>query len=96
MKYSVALKVIRINNVFNKDTRELIYECIDKNGKVYSFKSEARIPMNNYIACEFNKYTIVDGAISPISFSIYPLNVKDNKLYLYNILYTSKNYPKIN
>ena len=96
MKYSVALKVTRINNVFNKDTKEFMYECIDKNGKVYSFKSEARIPMNNYIACEFNKYTIVDGAISPISFSIYPLNVKGNKLYLYNTLYTSKNYPKIN
>ena len=96
MKYSVALKVTRINNVFNKDTKEFMYECIDKNGKVYSFKSEARISIHNYIACEFNKYTIVDGAIRPINFSIYPLNVKDNKLYLYNTLYVSKNYPKIN
>ena len=97
MKYSVALKVIRINNVFNNEhTKELIYEAVDKYGQTYEFKSEARIPMNNYIACEFNKYTIVDGAIRPINFSIYPLNVKDNKLYLYNTLYVSKNYPKIN
>ena len=97
MKYSVALKVIRINNVFNNEhTKELIYECIDKNGQVYSFKSEARIPMNNYIACEFNHYAIVKGVIRPLCYSIYPLNVKGNKLYLYNTLYTSKNYPKIN
>ena len=94
MKYSVALKVTRINNVFNKDTKELIYECIDKNGQVYEFKSEAKIPIHNYIACEFNKYTVIDGVIRPIKFSIYPLNVRDNKLYLYNVLYSSKNYPK--
>lgn len=97
MKYSVALKVTRINNVFNNEyTKELIYEAVDKYGQTYSFKSEARIPMNNYISCEFNKYTVVDGAIRPIKFSIYPLSVKGNKLYLYNTLYTSKNYPKIN
>ena len=60
MKYSVALKVIRINNVFNNEhTKELIYEAVDKYGQTYEFKSEARIPMNNYIACEFNKYTVV-------------------------------------
>ena len=97
MKYSVALKVIRINNVFNNEhTKELIYECIDKNGQVYSFKSEARIPMNNYIACEFNKYTVADGAIRPIGGSVYPLNVKNNKLYLYNSPYKSGKQPKIN
>ena len=96
MKYSVALKVTRINNIFNKDTKELIYECIDKNGQVYEFKSEAKIPIHNYIACEFNHYAIVKDVIRPICYSIYPLNVRKNKLYLYDTLYTSKNYPKIN
>lgn len=97
MKYSVALKVIRINNVFNNEyTKELIYECIDKNGKVYEFKSEARIQIKNFICLEFNHYAIVKGVIKPICYSIYPLNVRKNKLYLYNTLYTSKNYPKIN
>ena len=67
-----------------------------KYGQTYEFKSEARIPMNNYIACEFNHYAIVKGVIRPFCYSIYPLNVKGNKLYLYNTLYTSKNYPKIN
>lgn len=95
MKYSVALKVINVNNVFN-DLNKLLYTCRDKNGQNYEFISEARIPMNNYIACEFNHYAIVKGVIRPICYSIYPLNVKGNKLYLYNTLYTSKNYPKIN
>ena len=97
MKYSVALKVIRINNVFNNEyTKELIYECIDKNGQVYSFKSEARIPMNNYIALEFTYYTVVKGVVRPIGVSVYPLNVKNNKLYLYNSQYKSGKQPKIN
>ena len=97
MKYSVALKVIRINNVFNNEhTKEVIYECIDKNGQVYSFKSEARIPMSNYIAIEFTYYTVVKGIIRPIGGSVYPLNVKNNKLYLYDSLYKSGKQPKIN
>ena len=97
MKYSVALKVIRINNVFNNEhTKELIYEAVDKYGQTYSFKSEARIPMNNYIAMEFNDYTIIRGVIRPIGWSVYPLNVKNNKLYLYDSLYKSGKYPKIN
>ena len=96
MKYSVALKVIRINNVFNNEhTKELIYEAVDKYGQTYSFKSEARIQIKNFICLEFNHYAIVKGVIRPICYSIYPLNVKGNKLYLYNTLYTSKNYPKI-
>ena len=97
MKYSVALKVIRINNVFNNEhTKELIYEAVDKYGQTYSFKSEARIPIYNYIAMEFNNFTVVKGTIRPIGFSVYPLNVKDNKLYLYRTYYKSGKYPKIN
>lgn len=95
MKYSVALKVINVNNVFN-DLNKLLYTCRDRNNQSYEFVSEARIPMYNYIACEFNHYAIVKDTIRPICYSIYPLNVKGNKLYLYNTLYTSKNYPKIN
>ena len=95
MKYSVALKVVCVNNVFN-DEYKLVYICKDKDGQKYEFVSEARIPIYNYIACEFNHYAIVKGVIRPICYSIYPLNVKGNKLYLYNTLYTSKNYPKIN
>ena len=97
MKYGVALKVIRINNVFNNEhTKELIYEAVDKYGQTYSFKSEARIPMYNYIAIEFTYYTVVKGVIRPIGGSVYPLNVKNNKLYLYNSPYKSGKQPKIN
>ena len=97
MKYSVALKVIRINNVFNNEhTKELIYECIDKNGQTYEFKSEARIQIKNFICLEFNHYAIVKGVIRPIGVSVYPLNVKNNKLYLYDSLYKSGKQPKIN
>ena len=95
MKYSVALKVINVNNVFN-DLNKLLYTCRDKNGQNYEFISEAKIPMYNYIAMEFNDYTIIRGVIRPIGYSIYPLNVKDNKLYLYRTCYKSGRYPKIN
>ena len=95
MKYSVALKVINVNNVFN-DLNKLLYTCSDKNNQNYEFVSEAKIPMYNYIAMEFNDYTIIRGVIRPIGYSIYPLNVKDNKLYLYRTCYKSGRYPKIN
>ena len=95
MKYSVALKVINVNNVFN-GLNKLLYTCRDKNGQNYEFISEAKIPMYNYIAMEFNDYTIIRGVIKPIRYSIYPLNVKDNKLYLYNSPYKSGKQPKIN
>ena len=95
MKYSVALKVVAINNVFN-DLNRLLYTCQDKRGNFYEFVSEAKIPIYNYIAMEFNNYTIIRGVIKPIRYSIYPLNVKDNKLYLYNSPYKSGKQPKIN
>ena len=95
MKYSVALKVINVNNVFN-DLNKLLYTCSDKNNQNYEFVSEAKIPMYNYIAMEFNDYTIIRGFIRPIGGSVYPLNVKNNKLYLYDSLYKSGKYPKIN
>ena len=95
MKYSVALKVVAINNVFN-DLNKLLYTCSDKDGQKYEFVSEARIPIYNYIAMEFNDYTIQKGIIKPIRYSMYPLNVKDNKLYLYRTCYKSEKYPKIN
>lgn len=95
MKYSVALKVVAINNVFN-DLNKLLYTCRDKDGTSYEFISEARIPIHNYIAMEFNNYTIIRGVIRPIRWSVYPLNVKNNKLYLYDSLYKSGKYPKIN
>lgn len=95
MKYSVALKVVAINNVFN-DLNKLLYTCKDKDGQNYEFISEARIPIHNYIAMEFTYFTVVKGVIRPIEFSVYPLNVKNNKLYLYHTLFTSKNSPKIN
>ena len=95
LKYSVALKVVAINNVFN-DLNKLLYTCKDRNNQSYEFVSEARIPMYNYIAIEFNDYTIIRGVIRPIGYSIYPLNVKDNKLYLYFSPYKSGKYPKIN
>ena len=95
MKYSVALKVVAINNVFN-DLNKLLYTCRDKDGTSYEFISEAKIPIHNYIAMEFNDYTIKKGVVKPIRYSIYPLNVKNNKLYLYHTLFTSKNSPKIN
>ena len=95
MKYSVALKVVAINNVFN-DLNKLLYTCQDKKGDFYEFISEAKIPIHNYIAMEFTHYTIVKGVIRPIGYSIYPLNVKNNKLYLYNSLYKSGKHPKIN
>ena len=95
MKYSVALKVINVNNVFN-DLNKLLYTCSDKDGQKYEFVSEARIPMYNYIAMEFNDYIIIRGVIQPIGYSIYPLNVKNNKLYLYDSPYKSGKQPKIN
>ena len=95
MKYSVALKVVSVNNVFN-DEYKLIYTCKDKDGQNYEFISEVKIPMYNYIAMEFNEYTIIRGVIRPIGYSIYPLNVKNNKLYLYRTCYKSGKYPKIN
>ena len=95
MKYSVALKVVAINNVFN-DLNKLVYTCKDKDNQSYEFVSEAKIPIYNYIAMEFNNFTVVKGTIRPIGFSVYPLNVKNNKLYLYHTLFTSKNSPKIN
>ena len=95
MKYSVALKVVAINNVFN-DLNKLLYTCQDKRGIFYEFVSEAKIPIYNYIAMEFNNFTVVKGTIRPIRFSVYPLNVKDNKLYLYRTCYKSGKYPKIN
>ena len=95
MKYSVALKVVAINNVFN-DLNKLLYTCQDKRGIFYEFVSEAKIPMYNYIAMEFNDYTIIRGVIRPVRGSVYPLNVKNNKLYLYDSLYKSGKYPKIN
>ena len=95
MKYSVALKIIGVNNLFN-DEYKLVYTCQDKRGNFYEFISEAKIPMYNYIAIEFTHYTVVKGVIKPIGHSIYPLNVKDNKLYLYNSPYKSGKQPKIN
>ena len=95
MKYSVALKVVTINNVFN-DLNKLLYICSDKDGQNYEFISEAKIPIYNYIAMEFTYYTVVKGIIRPIGFSVYPLDVKNNKLYLYHTLFKSKNSPKIN
>ena len=95
LKYSVALKVVNVNNVFN-DLNKLLYTCRDKDNQSYEFVSEARIPMYNYIAMEFNEYTIIRGVIRPIGYSIYPLNVKNNKLYLYRTCYKSGKYPKIN
>lgn len=95
MKYSVALKIMGVNNVFN-DLNKLLYTCKDKDGQSYEFISEAKIPIHNYIAMEFTYYTVFKGIIRPIGYSIYPLNVKDNKLYLYSSLYKSKNSPKIN
>lgn len=95
MKYSVALKVVAINNVFN-DLNKLLYTCKDRNNQSYEFVSEARIPMYNYIAIEFTYYTVVKGIIRPIGGSVYPLNVKNNKLYLYDSLYKSGKQPKIN
>ena len=95
MKYSVALKVVSVNNVFN-DEYKLIYTCKDKDGQNYEFISEVKIPMYNYIAMEFTHYTIVKSVIRPIGYSIYPLNVKDNKLCLYNSPYKSGKQPKIN
>ena len=95
MKYSVALKVVFVNNVFN-DEYKLVYTCQDKRGIFYEFISEAKIPIHNYIAMEFNNFTVVKGTIRPIGFSVYPLNVKGNKLYLYFSPYKSGKYPKIN
>ena len=95
MKYSVALKVVAINNVFN-DLNKLLYTCKDKDNQKYEFVSEAKIPMYNYIAMEFNDYTIIRGVIRPVRGSVYPLNVKNNKLYLYNSPYKSGKQPKIN
>ena len=95
MKYSVALKVVNVNNVFN-DLNKLLYTCSDKDGQNYEFISEAKIPIHNYIAMEFNDYTIKKGVIRPIGVSVYPLNVKNNKLYLYNSPYKSGKQPKIN
>ena len=95
MKYSVALKVVAINNVFN-DLNKLLYTCKDKKGDIYSFISEAKIRGGNYIAMEFNDYTIIRGVIRPVRGSVYPLNVKNNKLYLYNSPYKSGKQPKIN
>ena len=95
MEYSVALKVVGVNNVFN-DLNKLLYTCKDKDNQSYEFVSEARIPMYNYIAMEFNDYTIIREVIRPIGGSVYPLNVKNNKLYLYDSLYKSGKYPKIN
>ena len=95
MKYSVALKVVFVNNVFN-DEYKLVYTCKDRNNQSYEFVSEARIPMYNYIAMEFNDYTIIRGVIRPIGGSVYPLNVKNDKLYLYDSPYKSGKQPKIN
>ena len=95
MKYSVALKVVCVNNLFN-DEYKLVYTCKDKDNQSYEFISEAKIPIHNYIAMEFNNFTVVKGTIRPIGFSVYPLNVKDNKLYLYRTCYKSGKYPKIN
>ena len=95
MKYSVALKVVAINNVFN-DEYKLLYTCKDKDNQSYEFITEAKIPIYNYIAMEFTYYTVVKGIIRPIGFLVYPLDVKNNKLYLYHTLFKSKNSPKIN
>ena len=95
MEYSVALKVVGVNNVFN-DLNKLLYTCKDKDNQKYEFVSEAKIPMYNYIAMEFNDYTIIRGVIRPVRGSVYPLNVKNNKLYLYNSPYKSGKQPKIN
>ena len=83
LKYSVALKVVNVNNVFN-DLNKLLYTCRDKDNQSYEFVSEAKILMYNYIAIEFTYYTVVKGVIRPIGYSIYPLNVNNNKLYLYH------------
>ena len=95
MKYSVALKIIGVNNLFN-DEYKLVYTCQDKNGQNYEFITEAKIPIYNYIAMEFNDYTIIRGVIRPVRGSVYPLNVKNNKLYLYDSPYKSGKQPKIN
>lgn len=95
MKYSVAIKTVNVNNVFN-EIYKFVYTAKDKNDQTYEFTSEAKIPIHNYIAIEFNEYTVEKGVIKPIGFSVYPLNVKDNKLFLYHSLYKSKNSPKIN
>lgn len=95
MEYSVAIKTINVNNAFN-DVYKFVYECEDKDGQKYKFSTEAKIPMHNYIAIEFNEYTVEKGVVKPIGFSIYPLNVKGNRLFLYEYIYKSGNIPKIN
>ena len=91
MSKDIAVKVINVRNPFNDNlTKEFIYDGIDAQGNRYTFNSTQVIPYKNYICLSLFKYDILEkNNIVCKQYTIYPLSVKDDKLYLYDTPFKS-------
>ena len=71
-------------------SKEFIYDGIDAQGNKYTFSSSQIIPYKNYICLSLFKYDILEkNNIVCKQYTIYPLNVRDGSLYLYDTLFKS-------
>lgn len=86
----IAVKILNVRNPFN-DTREnFIYDGIDAQGNKYTFSSSQKIGYKNYICLSLFKYDILEkNNIVCKQYTIYPLNVRDGRLYLYDTPFKS-------
>ena len=91
MSKDIAVKIINIRNPFNNDlSKEFIYDGIDARGNRYTFRTTQVIPCKNYICLSLFKYDILEkNNVVCKQYTIYPLSVKDDKLYLYDTPFKS-------
>ena len=63
---------------------------IDARGNRYTFRTTQLIPCKNYICLSLFKYDILEkNNVVCKQYTIYPLSVKDDKLYLYDTPFKS-------
>ena len=91
MSKDIAVKVINVRNPFNDDlSKEFVYDGIDARGNRYTFMTTQVIPCKNYICLSLFKYDILEkNNVVCKQYTIYPLSVKDDKLYLYDTPFKS-------
>ena len=87
----IAIKIVEVRNPFNDSmSKDFIYNGIDAQGNKYTFRSSQIIPHKNYICLSLFKYDVLEkNNIVCKQYTIYPLNVRDGRLYLYDTLFKS-------
>ncbi len=91
----IAIKIISVRNVLNNKREGFIYTGVDRDGNKFEFIFSQRLEFGNYCCISIRDFRKVNGIVKVIDFTLYPLDIKNRRLYLYEHPFNSDKF-KIN